>query len=61
MHTLLMATGIIVAALGLLFVGQGSGFVRWPRKSFMISDAKWIYYGGGIAILGILLAIVAGL
>jgi hypothetical protein len=59
MKTLLMLIGIIVLAAGLLFMGQGSGYIPWPAESFMISQTKWIYYGGGIAVVGILLMIVA--
>jgi hypothetical protein len=59
MKTLLMLIGIIVLAAGLLFVGQGSGYIQWPASSFMISEIKWVYYGGGIAVVGILLIITA--
>jgi hypothetical protein len=59
MKTLLMLIGIIVLAAGLLFVGQGSGYIQWPASSFMISEIKWVYYGGGIAVVGILLIIIA--
>jgi hypothetical protein len=59
MKTLLMFIGIIVLAAGLLFVGQGSGYIRWPANSFMISQIKWVYYGGGMAVIGFLLIIFA--
>ncbi len=59
MKTLLLLIGIILLAAGLLFMGQGSGYIPWPAESFMISQTKWIYYGGGIAIVGVLLMIVA--
>jgi hypothetical protein len=35
------------------------GYIRWPASSFMISEIKWAYYGGGIAVVGILLIIIA--
>jgi hypothetical protein len=57
----LMLIGLIVLAAGLLFVGQGLGYVQWPASSFMISEIKWAYYGGGIAVVGILLIIIAQL
>jgi hypothetical protein len=59
MKTLLMLLGLIVLAAGLLFMGQGFGYIRWPAESFMISETKWVYYGGAMAIVGILLMIVA--
>jgi len=55
----LMLVGIVVLAAGLVFVGQGLGYIRWPASSFMISEIKWAYYGGGIAVVGILLIIIA--
>jgi hypothetical protein len=55
----LMLIGIVVLAAGLVFVGQGLGYLRWPASSFMISEIKWAYYGGGIAVVGILLIVIA--
>ena len=59
MKTLLLLVGIIVCAAGLLFAGQGLGYINWPASSFMISELKWVYYGGGIAVVGILLVSIA--
>ena len=59
MRSLLMLIGIIALVMGLLFLGQGSGYIPWPASSFMISEIKWAYYGGGIAVVGILLIIIA--
>ena len=59
MQTLLMFIGIMILAAGLLFVGQGSGYIQWPARSFMISEIKWVYYGGGMAAVGILLIMIA--
>jgi len=57
--TLLLLIGIILLAAGLLFVGQGLGLIRWPASSFMIDETRWIYYGGGIAVAGLVLIIVS--
>jgi hypothetical protein len=51
--------GILLLAIGLLFLGQGWGLIRWPASSFMIGDAKWIYYGAAIAAAGLVLVIVS--
>jgi hypothetical protein len=59
MKALLMLIGIIVLAAGLLFVGQGSGYIPWPASSFMISQIRWVYYGSGIAVVGIVLVIIS--
>ncbi|MGA9515294.1 MAG: hypothetical protein WBV51_17245, partial [Pseudolabrys sp.] len=59
MNTPLLLVGLIVCAAGILFAGQGLGYINWPASSFMISQMKWVYYGGGIAVVGILLVIIA--
>ena len=56
---LLLLIGIALLAAGLLFVGQGWGLIRWPARSFMIDETKWIYYGGAIAVVGLVLIILA--
>jgi len=55
MKTLLTLIGIILLLSGLLFMGQGSGYVPWPASSFMIGQNKWIYYGGATAVVGFLM------
>jgi hypothetical protein len=59
MKTALTLIGIIALAMGLLWVGQGSGYIPWPASSFMISQTKWIYYGGALAVVGIVLIVAA--
>jgi hypothetical protein len=59
MKTALTLIGIIALAMGLLWMGQGSGYIPWPASSFMISQTKWIYYGGALAVVGIILIVVA--
>jgi hypothetical protein len=51
--------GIIALAMGLLWMGQGSGYIPWPASSFMISQTQWIYYGGAVAAVGLLLIVFA--
>ena len=40
-------------------MGQGSGHFPWPAESFMIDETRWVYYGGAIAAVGILLLVIA--
>jgi hypothetical protein len=53
MKITLTLTGIVMLAVGLLFAGQGAGFIPWPATSFMIDQSRWIYYGSGIALAGL--------
>jgi uncharacterized membrane protein len=59
MKRLLTIIGMLLAASGLFWMGQGSGYIRWPAESFMIDQSRWIYYGGGTALVGLLLVIFA--
>jgi hypothetical protein len=58
MHTVLVILGAILLIAGLVFMGQGSGYFPYPASSFMINATRWIYYGGAIAILGLLLIVI---
>ena len=51
--------GILLLLMGLVFMGQGSGYFPYPASSFMISESRWIYYGGAIAAAGLILIFIA--
>ena len=59
MKALLLLIGVLALVAGLLFTGQGLGYVRWPAESFMIGQTNWVYYGGAIAAAGLGLIMVA--
>jgi hypothetical protein len=41
--------GILLVLLGLLWIGQGTGYFPYPSYSFMISDMGWAWRGVGVA------------
>jgi uncharacterized membrane protein len=55
MRTLLLVLGLLALAIGLLWIGQGTGVVAWPASSFMISQIQWAGYGAALAALGLIL------
>ena len=57
MHALLRAIGVIALIAGLGFMGQGFRFFSYSTDRFMTSETQWIYYGVGIAVVGLLLII----
>jgi len=59
MQSLITAIGVVLLLMGLVFVGQGSGYFPYPADSFMISQTRWVYYGAAIAVLGLLVIIFA--
>ncbi len=54
---MLVFTGLVLAAIGLIWMGQGAGYIMWPETSFMLLQTEWVYYGGATAILGALIAL----
>jgi uncharacterized membrane protein len=55
MRGFLLAAGLLLLAIGLLWIGQGTGVVPWPRSSFMVNQLEWAGYGAAVAALGLLL------
>jgi hypothetical protein len=44
---------------GPFWAGQGADLIRWPAESFMVNARQWIYYGGGTAVIGLVLILLA--
>jgi hypothetical protein len=55
MRHLLLILGFLALAIGLLWIGQGTGTINWPQSSFMISQVQWAGYGAGLAAVGLIL------
>ena len=55
MRKLLLLVGLCALAIGLLWIGQGTGAVEWPQSSFMIRQIQWAGYGAALAGLGLIL------
>jgi spore maturation protein SpmA len=55
MKTALLILGVLCLLVGLLWVGQGAGLVRWPASSFMIDQRPWIARGAILAFVGLVL------
>lgn len=55
MKTFFLIAGLLVLVIGLLWGGQGLGYINWPPSSFMISKIKWTYYGGCLVVMGLLI------
>jgi uncharacterized membrane protein len=55
MRSLLLIVGLLALAIGLLWIGQGTGVIDWPASSFMIKQIQWAGYGMALAALGLIL------
>ncbi|WOH47773.1 hypothetical protein [Bradyrhizobium sp. sBnM-33] len=47
--------GFLALAIGLLWIGQGTGAIRWPPSSFMINQLQWAGYGAVLGAVGLIL------
>lgn len=59
MKIVLTIIGVIAIALGLLWLGQGTGVVRWPASSFMLADTSWALRGAALVVAGLALILWA--
>jgi hypothetical protein len=55
MRRALMIVGLLALAIGLLWIGQGTGTVAWPKTSFMINQIQWAGYGVALSAFGLVL------
>ena len=58
MRIILAILGCLMVLLGLVWIGQGSGYFPYPAESFMINQTPWIYWG--IILVAAGLVVVAG-
>ncbi len=59
LKTALLVLGILAILLGLIWVGQGTGYFPYPRSSFMISQMPWAYRGAVLAAVGIVVVVLS--
>ncbi|MBS4006599.1 MULTISPECIES: hypothetical protein [unclassified Afipia] len=59
MKTLFLIVGTLALVTGLLWIGQGTGYVNWPRSSFMVSQMQWAYYGAALGLAGLLMIVIS--
>jgi uncharacterized membrane protein len=52
---LLLVFGLLALAVGLLWIGQGTGTINWPQSSFMIKQIQWAGYGAALSAVGLVL------
>lgn len=59
LRSVLLIIGSLMVLLGLVWIGQGSGYFPYPAESFMINQTPWIYWGLLLAAAGIVVIILA--
>jgi hypothetical protein len=59
MRIALLAVGVLVALIGLIWVGQGTGYFPYPSSSFMINQMPWAYGGVALVVIGLIAVVMA--
>ena len=54
MRSGLVVLGVVVLLVGLVWIGQGLGYIK---GSFMTGDTKWFWIGVGMLIAGVVLGV----
>ncbi len=55
----LSVLAVLMILLGLVWIGQGSGYFPYPASSFMINQTPWIYWGLLLAVAGVIVFVIA--
>jgi membrane protein implicated in regulation of membrane protease activity len=59
LRLLLLIVGIIALVIGLVWIGQGTGYFPYPKTSFMINQMPWTWRGAVLAVIGVIVAFVS--
>ena len=59
MKTGLTIAGVAALLMGLLWIGQGLGYIHWPASSFMLDQRPWALRGAILAVIGVGLLVYA--
>lgn len=51
--------GALAILVGLVWVGQGTGYFPYPASSFMINAMPWAYGGAALAVAGIAVVVLS--
>jgi hypothetical protein len=49
----LLIVGGLAMLIGLVWIGQGTGYFPYPATSFMIDQTPWAYRGAVLAVAGL--------
>ena len=53
-RTIVLIVGVAATLMGLLWIGQGLGYIHWPASSFMLDQRPWADRGAVLAVVGLL-------
>jgi hypothetical protein len=59
LKTVFLGLGVLALVIGVIWVGQGTGYFPYPAESFMINQMPWAYRGALLAALGLVAVMVS--
>jgi hypothetical protein len=59
LKTALLIGGILAILIGVIWIGQGTGYFPYPASSFMINAMPWAYRGALLAVVGMVAVAVS--
>jgi hypothetical protein len=59
LKTALLGLGVLALVIGVIWIGQGTGYFPYPAESFMINKMPWAYRGALLAALGLVAVLVS--
>ncbi|MGE0006510.1 MAG: hypothetical protein AB7S92_13060 [Parvibaculaceae bacterium] len=59
LRIVLLIIGSLMVLMGLVWIGQGSGYFPYPAESFMIDQTPWIYWGLILAAAGLVVIVLS--
>jgi hypothetical protein len=54
-----LVVGVLATLLGLVWIGQGTGYFPYPASSFMIDQTPWAWRGLAVAVAGVVVVLVS--
>ena len=59
LRAICLVIGVFGLLMGLLWIGQGLGYIQWPASSFMLDQRVWADRGAFLAAGGLLLILLS--
>jgi len=56
---IVLGVGILLALMGVIWIGQGTGVVPYPKESFMIDQRPWVLRGAMLALVGLVVVLLS--
>ena len=57
MRTVLLVVGLLGVLIGVVWMGQGSGYFPYPGQQLHDRSKPWIWRGLAVAVIGLALAL----